>query len=99
VYGTYCAVIFVIEQLSCCIIHEQVPPAHACGHLVFDVGSPSSESESPSLYRLHSSGTPGDAKCVTAILGRGIRMLGGRVKFGELILRKIIKIVATRCHI
>jgi len=36
-----------------------------------------------------SKGTPGDAKCVTEILGETkIRKLGG-----------IIKIVATRCHI
>jgi len=26
-------------------------------------------------------------------------VLGDKVKFGQLILRKIIKIVATRCHI
>ena len=48
--------------------------------------------------------TPGDAKCVTEIIGEGeIRKLGGRggskFKFGQLILRKIIKIVATTCHI
>ena len=44
-------------------------------------------------------GTPGDAKCVTEILG-GIKKLGRAMfKYGQLILRKIIKIVATRCHI
>ena len=48
-----------------------------------------------------SKGTPGDAKCVTEIIGGGtkIRKLGTKFKFGQLILRKIIKIVVTRCHI
>jgi len=41
----------------------------------------------------------GDAKCVTEILGGGIRKLGAKFKFGHLILRKVIKAVATRCHI
>jgi len=40
---------------------------------------------------------------VTEILGRGakIRKLGGgtKFKFAQLILGRIIKIVATRCHI
>jgi len=46
-----------------------------------------------------SRGTPGDAKCVTEIL-RGTQIVGGtKFKFGQLIFRKIIKIVATRCHI
>jgi len=46
-----------------------------------------------------STGTPVDAKCVTETpwghteVGRGTKF-----KFGQLILRKIIKIVATRCH-
>jgi len=35
---------------------------------------------------------------VTEILG-GIRSWGTKFKFGQLILRKIIKIVATGCHI
>jgi len=46
--------------------------------------------------------TPGDAKCVTEILGRGgkNKKVGGtKFKFGQLILGKIIKTVATRCHI
>ena len=43
-------------------------------------------------------------KCVTEILGEEgakIRKLGGdgQFIFGQLILRKIIKIAATRCHI
>jgi len=43
---------------------------------------------------------PGDAKCVTEILGDKNKELGGTTfKFGQLILRKIIKIVTTRCHI
>ena len=47
-----------------------------------------------------SKGTPGDAKCVTEIFGgTKIRKLGSKLKFGRLILRKIIKTVATRCHI
>jgi len=46
-------------------------------------------------------GQPGDAKCITDILeGRTkIRKLGEQFKFGQFILRKIIKIVATICHI
>jgi len=45
-------------------------------------------------------GTPGDAKCFTEIFRETkIRKLGTKFKFGQLILRKIIKIVATRCHI
>jgi len=44
--------------------------------------------------------TPGDAKCITEILGgTKIRKLGANFKFGQLILRKIIKIVAARSHI
>jgi len=43
-----------------------------------------------------SKGTPGDAKCVPEILWRS---WGSKFKFGHLTLRKIIKIVATRCHI
>ena len=48
-----------------------------------------------------SKGTPVDAKCVTEILrGTKIKEVGGtKFKFGELLFRKIIKIVATRCHI
>ena len=44
---------------------------------------------------------PGDAKCVTEIRGRENTEVGGgaKFKFSQLILRKIIKIVATRCHI
>jgi len=47
-----------------------------------------------------SKGTPDDAKCVTEILGDKNKEVGwSKFKFGQLILRKIIKIVATRCHI
>ena len=61
-----------------------------------------------------SKGTPDDAECVTEILGdknkevRGYKVylhllrifkLQYCTKFGQLILRKIIKIVATRSHI
>jgi len=49
--------------------------------------------------QLATNGTPVDAKSVTEILGGKIRKLGIKFKFGQLILRKIIKIVATRCHI
>ena len=45
-----------------------------------------------------SKGTLDDAKCVTEILG-GQGSWGTNFKFGQLILRKIIKIMATRCHI
>jgi len=46
-----------------------------------------------------SKGTTGDAKCVTEILGGKSKEVGGtKFKFGQLILRKVIKIVATRCH-
>ena len=46
-------------------------------------------------------GTPGDAKCVTEILGETkIRKFGGtKFKFSKLVLRKRNYIVATRCHI
>jgi len=48
--------------------------------------------------------TPCDTKCVTEILGKGggkNKEFGGgtEFKFGQLIIRKIIKIVAARCHI
>jgi len=47
-----------------------------------------------------SKGTSGVAKCVTEILGGGkIRNLGANFVFSQLILRKIIKIVATRYYI
>jgi len=47
-----------------------------------------------------SKGTIGDAKYVTEILGDKNKEVRGIVfKFGQLILRKIIKIIATRCHI
>ena len=51
-----------------------------------------------------SKGTPRDAKCVTEILGKvwgdkNKEVGETKFKFGQLILRKIIKIVATRCHI
>ena len=49
---------------------------------------------------LASKGTPGNAKCVTEILGGDkIKKLGTKFKFGQSILMKIIKIVATRCRI
>ena len=45
-------------------------------------------------------GTPGDAKCAPEIFGDKNKEVGGtKFKFGQLILRKIIKIVATICHI
>jgi len=50
-----------------------------------------------------SKGTHGDAKCVTKILGgaggKNKEVVGGEFKFGQLNLRKIIKIVVIRCHI
>jgi len=50
-----------------------------------------------------SKGTPSDAKCATEIpapRGTKIKKLGGgKFKFGQLVFTKIIKIVATRCHI
>ena len=45
---------------------------------------------------------PGDAKCVTEILGGGDKnkkVKGTKFKFDQLILSKITKMVATRCHI
>ena len=46
-------------------------------------------------------GTPGDAKCVTEIVGDKDTEVGDwtKFKFGQLILWKILKIVAVRCHI
>jgi len=48
-----------------------------------------------------SRGTPGDVRCTTEILtGTKNKEVGGtKFKFGQLIFRKITKIVATRCHI
>jgi len=49
-----------------------------------------------------SKGTLGDAKCVTEIIGGGDKnkeVGESKFKFDQLIIRKIIKIVATRCHI
>ena len=46
-------------------------------------------------------GTPGDTKCVTESRGGGDKnkeVGGTKFKFGQLNLRKIIKIVATRCQ-
>jgi len=47
--------------------------------------------------------TPGDAKCVTEILirggGKNKKVWGTKFKFVHFILGKIMKIVATRCHI
>ena len=52
------------------------------------------------LYPVASKGNPGNAKCVTEIFrGDKIKKLGTKVKCGQLNLRKIIKIVATKCHI
>ena len=47
---------------------------------------------------------PGDTKCVTVISagrggGKNKEVEGTKFKLGQLILRKIIKIVVTRCHI
>jgi len=56
--------------------------------------TPDSRSFLPSLCLSRGvQSTPGNAKCITEIL------VGGKVKFDQLIIRKIIKIVATRCHI
>jgi len=47
-----------------------------------------------------STGIPGDAKYVTEILrGNTYRSWGTKFNFGQLIVTKIITIVATRCHI
>ena len=52
------------------------------------------------IYTGASKSTPGDAKCVTEILAdKNKEVRGSKFKYGQLILRKIIKIVATRCHI
>ena len=51
------------------------------------------------LYRLGAFKRTPDAKCVTEILGRGakIRKWETKFKFGQLILRKIITIIAFYC--
>jgi len=53
------------------------------------------------IRQVRPKGTPGDVKCVTEILGgtKNIEIGGTKFKFGHVILRKIIKTVATRCHI
>jgi len=65
------------------------------------IPGPQSDRASRRLYPGASKDTPGNAKCVTEILGgRQNKEVGGtKFKFGQLILGKIIQIVATRCPI